>query len=107
LPRIAEPGIGPVGGLREGQGTALAAIRRQTHIRGADPVLDRTGSGDLEKCLAGASRRFASEPAREGITMCSPVTLLEFEHLSHVAANLQSLFVHAGHVISFCFANEQ
>jgi hypothetical protein len=30
--------------------TALAAIRWQTHIRGADPE-DRTGSGDLENAL--------------------------------------------------------
>jgi hypothetical protein len=39
--------------------------------------------------------------------MCSPVTPLEFERLSHVAANFQSLFVRFGRVICFCCPNEQ
>jgi hypothetical protein len=36
-----------------------------------------------------------------------PVTPLEFERLSHVAANLENLFVRAGNVVCFCSPNEQ
>jgi hypothetical protein len=32
---------------------------------------------------------------------------LSLERLSHVAVNLESLFIRAGDVICFCFANEQ
>ena len=47
--------------------------------------------------------------------MCSPVPFLDFERLSHVAANPQSMFVRAGQVICqvicyvtrICVANEQ
>jgi len=69
--------------------------------------MDRTGSGDLEKCVAGAFRWLMPEPVAKRPRCALRSPLLEFERLSHVAANLQSLFARAGHVICFCFANEQ
>jgi hypothetical protein len=43
---------------------------------------------------------------REGHDRC-PVSDGNFEHLSHVAVNLPSLFVRAGDVSRFCSPNGQ
>jgi hypothetical protein len=68
----------------------------------------RTGSGDLEKkrCWVrrGGSRQSRSRVGQDAL---SGHPFWNFERLSHVSANLQSLFVRAGKVICFCSPNEQ
>jgi hypothetical protein len=86
----------------------LAAVRRQTHIPGADPAngSDRERRSGKKRCwvLRGGSRQSRLRVRRDAL---SGHPFLEFERLSHVAANLQSLFVRAGKVICFCSPNEQ
>jgi hypothetical protein len=66
----------------------------------------RTGSGDLES-VAGYFAVAHASADREIARARSSVTPLEFERLSHVAANIHSLSVRAGNVIRFCSPNEQ
>ena len=69
------------------------------------PKLGRTGSGDLES-VAGCfcDGRLAG---REEATVYCPVSPGNFERLSHVAVNFQSLFVRTGELRRFCSPNEQ
>jgi hypothetical protein len=69
--------------------------------------MDRTGSGDLENALLVLCDGSRLSRSRSGLDVLSGHPLLDFKRLSHVAANLQSLFVRAGNVICFSFANEQ
>jgi hypothetical protein len=48
-----------------------------------------------------------AQAAGERVMMCCPVSYGNFEHLSHVAVNLPSLFVRAGDASGFCSPNEQ
>jgi hypothetical protein len=73
LLQIAEPGIGPVAGRASG---SVNGLRRS----GGGPIFQvpirptgRTGSGDLEIALLGASRRLTPEPVARG-PVCAPVT---------------------------------
>jgi hypothetical protein len=108
LVRIAEPGIGPVAGLRQGSVNALAAVRRRTHIPGADPAngSDRGAAIWKKRCrvLCGGSRQGRSQ-VRQGTP--SGHSFWNFERLSHVVFNSQSLSVGVGNVICFCSPNGQ
>jgi hypothetical protein len=87
---------------------ALAAIRRQTHIPGTGSTNGRSGSGNLEKAHCWVLRdRSRQGRSRGGQDVLSGYLFLDFERLSHVAANLQSVSVRAGKVIGFCSPNEQ
>jgi hypothetical protein len=95
--------------VRQGSDDALAAVRNRTHIQIADPPLDRTGSGDLESVawyLAMAGLR-SSSASHERCPVFPKLLDPDFERLSHVAVDLQSLFVRVGGVSHFCSANEQ
>jgi hypothetical protein len=90
---------GSVNGLRRSGGGPIF----QVPIR----PTGRTGSGDLEKCVAGC---FASAHVQNRSRVgqyARRSALWNFERLSHVAINLQSFFVRAGNVICFCSSNEQ
>jgi len=95
-------------GSRQGSVNALAAVRRQTHIPGADPA-----NGSERERRSGKMRcwvhRGGSRLSRSRVGQDTPSGHLfwNFERLSHVAANLQSLFVRAGKVVRFCSPNEQ
>jgi hypothetical protein len=96
-------------GAQQGSIDALAAVRNRTHIQIADPPLDRTGSGDLESVawyLAMAGLR-SSSASHARCPVFHQLLDPDFERLSHVAVDLQSLFVRAGGVSHFCSANEQ
>ena len=89
----------------------------QRHCACGDPAADpysRCRSGRwvgpgaaIWKALLGASRWLASEPVAKGPRCALRFPFWNFERLSHVAVNLQSLFVRAGHVIRFCSPNGQ
>jgi hypothetical protein len=71
----------------------------------ADPV--RIGPGAaIWKSVAGypAMADFSPSRGRQDSLSGFP---WDFERLSHVAVNFQSLFVRAGHVSRFCSPNEQ
>jgi len=71
--------------------------------------LDRTGSGDLES-VAGSFAMADWAGRGRTIPRCPVFPKLldpDFERLSHVAVDLQSLFVRVGGVSHFCSANEQ
>ena len=108
LVRIAAPGIGPVAGRAR-------AVSMRLRRSGGGPIFrvpirptGRTGSGDLENALLGTSRTAFARADRAWARIRRPVTpFWNFERLSHVAINLQSLFVRAGKVRCSCSPNEQ
>jgi len=85
---------------------ALAVIRRRTHIPGAGPANGSDRGAAIWKSIAGylavahASRSRVSRDVLFGHP-------LDFERLSHVAVNLQILFVRDGNVSRACSPNEQ
>jgi hypothetical protein len=85
----------------------LAAVRRQTHIPGADPANGSDRERRSGNALLGTSRAAHARAGRERATMRSGHILLYFERLGHVAINLQSFSVRAGKVVCFCSPNGQ
>ena len=106
-PRIAEPGIGLVA-VRAGAGyCACGDTAADPYSRCRSGSRIGPGAAIWKNALLGI--RAGSRPSRSRVRQDARSGHLfwKFERLRHAAANLQSLFGHAGHVICFRSAYEQ
>jgi hypothetical protein len=109
LPALSDPGIGPVAG--SGRAALMRLRRSETEPIFQLPIRRWIGPGAaIWKALLGflgmAGLR-SSSGSHERCPVFHQLLDPDFERLSHVAVDLQSLFVRAGDICRFCSPNEQ